>query len=113
VLDLNGGLVTGVGYGSAAPIDRQLGELRLTKFLSAPRGAKLEVRNGTNVVTGRLLSVERKFGHGRRRNFGSELRRCDDRNRRGDRKALTGTPEEKALIPRYTQQVNQREDRSD
>ena len=68
VLDLNGGRVTGVGYGSAAPIDRQLGDLRLpvnektslTEFLSALRGAKLEVRNGSAVVTGRLLSVERK-----------------------------------------------------
>jgi Carboxypeptidase regulatory-like domain len=68
VLDLNGGRVTGVGYGSAAPIDRQLGDLKLpltektslTEFLSALRGAKLEVRNGTAVVTGRLLSVERK-----------------------------------------------------
>src|SRR5271165_672622 len=29
VLDLNGGRVTGVGYGSAAPIDRQLGDLKL------------------------------------------------------------------------------------
>ncbi len=28
VLDLNGGRVTGVGYGSAAPIDRQLGDLQ-------------------------------------------------------------------------------------
>ena len=68
VLDLNGGRVTGVGYGSAAPIDRQLGDLKLpinektslTEFLSALRGAKLEVRNGAAIVTGRLLSVERK-----------------------------------------------------
>ena len=67
VLDLKGGRVTGVGYGSAAPIDRQLGDSKLpvnektslTDFLSALRGAKLEV-NGTAVVTGRLLSVERK-----------------------------------------------------
>lgn len=68
VLDLNGGRVTRVGYGSAAPIDRQLGDLKLpvnektslTEFLSALRGAKLEVRSGTSVTTGRLLSVERK-----------------------------------------------------
>src|SRR5580700_11997031 len=29
VLDLNGGRIAGVGYGSAAPIDRQLGDLHL------------------------------------------------------------------------------------
>src|SRR5215510_14528925 len=47
VLDLNGGRITGVGYGSTAPIDRQLGDLRLpigqktslTEFLEAIRGA--------------------------------------------------------------------------
>jgi hypothetical protein len=68
VLDLNGGRITGVGYGSANPIDRQLGDLRLsvgektslTEFLGAVRGAKIEVRSGTNVITGRLISVERK-----------------------------------------------------
>jgi hypothetical protein len=68
VLDLNGGRITGVEYGSAAPMDRQLGDLRLpvgekaslTEFLGALRGARLEVRSGTSVVTGRLLSVERK-----------------------------------------------------
>jgi len=68
VLDLNGGRITGVAYGSAAPIDRQLGDLRiptddktsLAEFLGALRGARLEVRNGSNVITGRLLSVERK-----------------------------------------------------
>jgi hypothetical protein len=68
VLDLDGGRIAGVGYGSSAPIDRQLGDLRLpigekttlTEFLGALRGAKLEIRNGTTTVTGRLLSVERK-----------------------------------------------------
>src|SRR5215472_14475616 len=29
VLDLNGGRISGVGYGSAAPLDRQIGDLRL------------------------------------------------------------------------------------
>src|SRR5450631_1591816 len=51
VLDLNGGRITGVAYGSAAPIDRQLGDLRiptgdkttLADFLGALRGARLEV----------------------------------------------------------------------
>jgi hypothetical protein len=68
VLDLNGGRITGVAYGSAAPVERQLGDLRiptgdntsLAEFLGALRGARLEVRNGPTVITGRLLSVERK-----------------------------------------------------
>ncbi len=68
VLDLDGGRITGVGYGSTAPADRQLGDLRLpvgekttlTELLGALRGAKLEVRSATGVITGRLLSVERK-----------------------------------------------------
>src|SRR5213595_1873957 len=29
VLDLNGGRITGVEYGSAAPVERQVGDLRL------------------------------------------------------------------------------------
>ncbi|MBV9939673.1 MAG: hypothetical protein JO150_14295, partial [Acidobacteriaceae bacterium] len=68
VLDLHGGRITGVAYSSAAPLDRQLGDLRLpagekttlADFLGALRGAKLEVRNGASVMTGRLLSTERK-----------------------------------------------------
>ncbi|HTS49591.1 MAG TPA: carboxypeptidase regulatory-like domain-containing protein [Bryobacteraceae bacterium] len=68
VLDLDGGRITGVEYGSTAPPNRQLGDLRLpvgeksslTEFLSALRGARLEVRSGTAVISGRLLSVERK-----------------------------------------------------
>jgi hypothetical protein len=68
VLDLDGGRITGVEYGSSAPLDRQLGDLRLafdekttlTDFLNSLRGARLEIRNGTTVATGRLLSVERK-----------------------------------------------------
>jgi len=68
VLDLNGGRIAGVAYGTAAPLDRQLGDLRLpssdkttlAEFLGALRGTRLEARNGTNVITGRLLSIERK-----------------------------------------------------
>jgi len=68
VLDLDGGRISGVEYGSSAPVDRQLGDLRLplaekstlTEFLGALRGAKLEIRNGTTTITGRLLSVEKK-----------------------------------------------------
>jgi hypothetical protein len=67
-LDLNGGRIAGVAYGTAAPMDRQLGELRLpssekttlAELLGALRGTRLEARNGATVITGRLLSVERK-----------------------------------------------------
>ena len=68
VLDLNGGRIAGVGYGTSAPLDRQVGDLRLpasdkttlADFLGALRGTRLEARNGSTVITGRLLSVERK-----------------------------------------------------
>jgi hypothetical protein len=68
VLDLNGGRITGVSYGSAAPIERQMEQLRfpggdkatLADFLGALRGTKVEVRNANGVITGRLLSVERR-----------------------------------------------------
>ena len=72
VLDLNGGRITGVAYGSSAPVDRQLGELRLSlgdkatlaEVLGSLRGARLEIRSGTNVISGRLLSIERKTRSG-------------------------------------------------
>ncbi len=68
VLDLDGGRISGVGYGSATPADRQLGDLRLPfdekaslmEFLGALRGTRLEIRNGPMLITGRLLSIERK-----------------------------------------------------
>lgn len=68
VLDLNGGRVTGIGYDSAAPVAKQLEELRLkvgdrgslTDFLAGLRGARVEIRSGAAIMTGRLLSVERK-----------------------------------------------------
>jgi len=69
VLDLSGGRITGVDYNSEAPLARRLGTLRLalserpsvSEFLGALRGARLEVRASTGpVVTGKLLSVERK-----------------------------------------------------
>src|SRR5262249_36803485 len=71
VLDLNGGKISGVGYNSVAPIAEQLKALRLpldesttlAGFLNALRGARVEVRNGAVVVTGRLLSVEEKTTH--------------------------------------------------
>ena len=68
VLDLGGGRIAGVAYGSSAPVEKQLGDLRLplgekstlTEFLGALRGTRIEVKNGTSVITGRLLSIERK-----------------------------------------------------
>jgi hypothetical protein len=68
VLDLNGGRIAGVNYNAEAPLSQRLGTLRLpleektdlSSFYGALRGTRLEVRTGTTVVTGRLLSVERK-----------------------------------------------------
>ena len=68
VLDLNGGRITGVGYGSSAPAEKQIQGLRLSlgekpslsEFLGALRGARLEVKSGPTALTGRLLSVDRK-----------------------------------------------------
>lgn len=68
VLDLGGGRIGGIKYGSTAPVERQLGDLRLpwneksslTELIGALRGARLEVRSGANVMSGRLLTIERK-----------------------------------------------------
>ncbi len=68
VLDLNGGHISGVNYNSEAPLSQRLGTLRLplaeqtdvSKFYGALRGARLEIRSGASVITGRLLSIERK-----------------------------------------------------
>jgi len=68
VLDLNGGRIAGVAYGTSAPMNRQLGDLRLpigekatlAEVLAALRGTKIEVRNGAAILSGRLLSTERK-----------------------------------------------------
>ena len=68
VLDLNGGRISGVGYNSVAPISEQLKSLRLPleesttllDFLSALRGARVQVHSGPAVVAGRLLTVTEK-----------------------------------------------------
>jgi hypothetical protein len=68
VLDLSGGKISGVDYNSEAPLARRLSTLRLTlgenptmaDFLGALRGARLEVRSGGAVMSGKLLSVEQK-----------------------------------------------------
>jgi hypothetical protein len=66
VLDLGKGRITGVSYNSAAPLERRLGSLRLpvgenpttAQFLDTLRGARMEVRNGSESASGRLLSIE-------------------------------------------------------
>jgi hypothetical protein len=66
VLDLGNGRVTGVSYNSEAPLAQRLGGLRLpvgehatlAQLLDALRGARLEVRAGARVVSGRLLGVQ-------------------------------------------------------
>src|SRR5204863_3654299 len=62
----DGGRVLGISYNSDAGLDRRLAALRLpigpqatrAQLLNAIRGAKVEVRTGATLVTGRLLSVE-------------------------------------------------------
>src|SRR5688572_19391681 len=64
-VDLGGGQVTGITFNTEAPIEEQLRKLRLplspdvsrTKLLEALRGARVEVRAGGTVVSGRILSV--------------------------------------------------------
>jgi len=66
VLDLDGGRVTDIGYDSLAPIEQRLRNVRLPigdtpsffDLLSALRGARVEVRLGTEAVAGRVLSAE-------------------------------------------------------
>lgn len=70
VLDLNGGRIRNVEYGSAAPASRQMEDPRLplddktslTDVLRSLRGARVEIRNSAAVpgVAGRLLIVDRK-----------------------------------------------------
>jgi hypothetical protein len=82
VLDLNGGKISGVGYNSVAPISEQMKSLRLPlsqeaslqSFLSALRGARVQVRNDAALVSGRLLSVEEKISkHGQDESKSLEL----------------------------------------
>lgn len=68
VLDLGKGRITGVSYNSTASLERRLGSLHLplgenpstVQFLDALRGARLEVRNGSANVSGRLLSIDQR-----------------------------------------------------
>ncbi len=80
VLDLGKGHITGVSYNSTAPLERQLGSLRLpvgenpttTQFLGALRGARVEIRTGSVSVSGRLLSIEEPQSGGDVNNDGDD-----------------------------------------
>ncbi len=74
-VDLGGGRVTGISFNSDEPASRKLGALSLPlgedttiqAFLSAVRGARVEVQSAGVATTGRLLSVEqRTIGEGDR-----------------------------------------------
>jgi hypothetical protein len=68
VVDLGDGRISGVRYNSIAPLDERLKALRLPfgeqisrmDFLTALRGARVEVHSGNETATGRLLSVEKE-----------------------------------------------------
>ena len=66
VLDLDGGSIANISYNSIAPGAQRLSALTLPlpndasqlQFYEALRGARLEVRHGPAITTGRLLAVE-------------------------------------------------------
>jgi hypothetical protein len=68
VVDLGEGRIGSVRYNSIAPLEERLRLLRLpfgeqvsnVEFLTALRGARVEVRSGSGSAMGRLLSVEKE-----------------------------------------------------
>lgn len=66
VLDLDGGSIANITYNSIAPVAQRLSTLTLPlpdaasqlQFYQALRGARLEIRTGPSILTGRLLAVE-------------------------------------------------------
>ena len=76
-VDMGDGRISSVRYNSTAPLGERLKTLRLpfglqtnsADYLSALRGARVEVRNGTASATGRLLSVEKSRKQDARGNF--------------------------------------------
>ncbi len=68
VLDLGKGRITGVSYNSNAPLEKRLGSLHLAvgenpttaQFLDALRGARLEIKSGSETASGRLLSIDER-----------------------------------------------------
>jgi hypothetical protein len=69
IVDYGDGRVTGVRYNSTAPLDQRLRGLRIPlgenpsreQLLNALRGARVEVRNGSSSVPGKILSVETRM----------------------------------------------------
>lgn len=67
-VDLGSGKVTGVSFNTDDPAGRKLGalslpvgeETTLVQFLSAMRGARVEVTGPASVATGRVLAVDRR-----------------------------------------------------
>ncbi len=67
-VDLGAGKVTGVSFNTEDPASRKLGalslpvdeETSLVRFLSAMRGARVEVTGPASVVTGRVLAVDQR-----------------------------------------------------
>lgn len=78
VLDLDGGSIANITYNSIAPVVQRLSALTLPlpanasqlQFYDALRGARLEIRSGATITTGRLLAVE---SHQRVRNGVAEI----------------------------------------
>jgi len=76
-VDLGEGRISSVRYNSTAPLGERLKTLRLpfglqttnADYLTALRGARIEVRSGTTSATGRLLSVEKSRKQDARGNF--------------------------------------------
>jgi hypothetical protein len=76
-VDTGDGRISSVRYNSTAPLSERLKSLRLpfglqttnADFLSALRGARVEVRSGTTSATGRLLNVEKNRKQDARGNF--------------------------------------------
>src|SRR6185437_5861667 len=68
LVDLGNGHISGVRYNSIAPLDERLKALRLlfgeqvsrVDFLTALRGARVEVRSNGETAIGRLLSVDQE-----------------------------------------------------
>ncbi|HTS36625.1 MAG TPA: carboxypeptidase regulatory-like domain-containing protein [Candidatus Solibacter sp.] len=66
-VDMGEGRISSVRYNSIAPLDERLRSLRLpfgeevtqAEYLTALRGARVEVRSGSATAAGRLLSVEK------------------------------------------------------
>jgi chaperonin cofactor prefoldin len=92
VLDLDGGRITGVAYGSSAPVERQLGDLHLPAGDQKSAISELEARKeARDDETTKIFDDQQRL--------------------RENLKALKGSAEEKALLQRYTQQLNDQETR--